>query len=215
MSLYELLLFLHVASAIIWIGAGFVLAVLVFGAERAKDLLKEAGYMRDIEWLAPRLFIPSSLATLLLGILVVIEGPWSFGSLWIVLGLAGWAASFLVGILYFKPEGERIADLVEKHGPESPEADRRLKRLNVMDRIQLTLLVLVVANMVIKPTGDDVGLLVALAAIFGAAGVLGAVAIRRYEAPPDVAAEPVQGRITAPGVGIREESASEAREPQA
>lgn len=213
MDLYELLLFLHVAAAIIWIGAGFVLALLVFGAERANDRLKEAGYMRDIDWLAPRLFIPASLATLLLGILVVIEGPWSFGDLWIVIGLGGWAASFLVGILYFKPEGERIAHLVESQGPGSREAGRRLQRLNVVDRIQLTLLFVVVANMVVKPTGDDVGALVALAAVFVLACLAGLAAVRRH-APEPVSDEPVQGRITAPGVGIREEAAGEPRAPQ-
>ena len=116
MTRYELLLSLHVAAVIIWLGAGFLLAVLVFGAERAGDRVKEAGHHRDTGWLAPRLFIPSSLATLVLGILVVIDGPWSFGDLWIVIGLAGWAASFLLGFFYFRPEGERIGALVAQHG---------------------------------------------------------------------------------------------------
>jgi len=51
-----------------------------------------------------------------------------------VIGPAGWAASFLLGFFYFRPEGERIGALVEQHGPAYPEVDRRIHRLNVVDR---------------------------------------------------------------------------------
>ena len=179
---YDLLVFLHIAATIVWIGAGFLIAVLVFGAERAGDRVKEAGHHRDVGWLAPRLFIPASMATLVFGILLVLDGPVTFGDPWIVIGLTGWAVSFLLGFFYFKPEGERIGALVEERGPGDPEAERRLHRLNIVDRIQLTILFLVVANMVIKPSGDDAGVLVAGAAILLAVLVLGAASIRRRSA---------------------------------
>ena len=179
MTRYELLVFLHIAAAIVWLGAGFLMTVLVLGAARAGDRPREAGYHRDAGWLAPRVFIPASMATLVLGILLTIDGPWEFGTLWIVIALAGWAASFALGFFYFKPEGERIGALVQEHGPSHPEVDRRIHRLNVVDRIQLVVLFLVVGDMVIKPTGDDSGTLIAGAAILAAAVALGAAAIRR------------------------------------
>ncbi len=178
MTRYELLVLLHVAAVIIWLGAGFLIAVLVLGAERAGDRVKEAGHHRDVGWLAPRLFIPSSLATLVLGTLLVIDGPWTFGALWIVIALVGWAVSFLLGFFYFKPEGERIGALVAQHGPAHPEVDQRLRRLNTVDRLQLVILFLVVADMVIKPTGADAGVLIAGAAILATAMILGAVSMR-------------------------------------
>ena len=165
MSLYELFLFLHVTAAIVWLGAGFVFSVLIFGAERAGDRAKEAGYHSDIDWLAERLFIPASLATLVFGLLLVAEGSWSFEQLWITLGLAGWLVSFLIGILYFKPEAERIDALTAEHGPDYPELQRRLKRVTAVDRFELSILFLVVADMTLKPTGDDAGVLVAMAVI--------------------------------------------------
>jgi uncharacterized membrane protein len=182
MSRYELLVFLHIGATIVWIGAGFLIAVLVLGAERAGDRLKQAGHHRDVGWLAPRLFIPASLATLVVGILLVLDGPASFGDAWIVVGLTGWAVSFLLGFFYFKPEGERIGALVEQHGPGHPEVERRLHRLNVVDRIQLMILFLVVANMVVKPSGDDVAVLVVGAGILTMAAVVGAASIRRRSA---------------------------------
>ncbi|MDQ4018773.1 MAG: hypothetical protein M3188_02930 [Actinomycetota bacterium] len=37
MTLYELLLFLHIAFAIVWIGSGFLFHVLGYRADRADD----------------------------------------------------------------------------------------------------------------------------------------------------------------------------------
>ena len=187
MTFYELLLILHLVAAIIWLGAGFLIAVLVFGAERAGDRAKEASHHRDVGWLAPRVFIPASLSTLILGILLVLDGAWGFDQLWITIALGGWAISFLLGILYFKPEGERIGALVEQHGPGRGEVDRRLHRLNIVDRLQLTLLFLMVADMVVKPTGDDGGLLIAGAVILGVALALAAASIRRGPAAQQAA----------------------------
>lgn len=183
MTRYELLVFLHLAAVIVWLGAGFLLTVLVLGAERAGDRMKEAGHHRDVAWLAPRLFIPSSVSALLLGILLVIDGPWSFDQLWIVIGLLGWAVSFVLGFFYFRPEGERIGALVEQHGPAYPEVDRRVHRLNIVDRLQVLILFVVVATMVVKPSGDDTAVLIVGAAVLLAAGGIAATSIRRRALP--------------------------------
>jgi Predicted integral membrane protein (DUF2269) len=108
-----------------------------------------------MEWLATRLFIPSSLAVLLFGIVLVADSPWSFSQLWIVLGLIGYLVSFGMGILYFKPEGERIGAIVQAEGPDAPELAARIRRLNAFGRFELLVLFLVVAAMVGKPTGGD------------------------------------------------------------
>lgn len=178
MTGYEFFLLLHVAASVIWLGAGFMLALLVFGAAREGDRVREAGYHRDVGWLAPRLFIPASLATLVMGVILVIDGSWDF-TLWIAIALVGWLASFLLGILYFKPEGERIGALVEEHGPDNAEADRRIRRLNIVDRIQLVILFTVLADMVIKPSADDTGVLVIGAGALAIALALGYSAIAR------------------------------------
>jgi hypothetical protein len=181
---YELLTFAHVAAAIIWLGAGLVLTILQFGAARAGDRARELGYYRDTDWLSARLFIPASLALLLFGVLLVIDGPWRFEDLWIQIGIGGWAASFLVGILYFKPESERLSALMEEKGPEDPEIARRIGLIVPVERLELVILYLVVADMVIKPTADDdAWALIAGAAILALAGILAAVALRRNVSP--------------------------------
>ena len=178
MSWYEFLLFGHIAAAIIWLGAGFLMTLVIFGARGAGDRDKELAEQQSLEYLAPRLFIPASLSTVIFGILLVIDGFWTFDQLWIVIALTGWLVSFVAGFFYFKPEGERIGALVGERGPRDREVDRRLFNVTVVDRVQVTILFLVVADMVIKPTGDDTGVLIVGAAIVAAAIVWAALAIR-------------------------------------
>jgi uncharacterized membrane protein len=172
MSYYEILLFLHIATAIVWLGAGlFMQVIIVRGQQTGNDGLLQ-GIASSSGWFAQRLFIPASLAVLVLGILLTIEGPWSFGDLWIVLGLVGYAFSFLVGILFLEPEGKRIGAAMAAGRDE--EARTRVARINAASRIELTVLYLVVASMALKPTGDDVGTLVLFAAaLLGAAALWG------------------------------------------
>jgi uncharacterized membrane protein len=179
MTLYELLLALHIFAAIIWLGAGFVLAVLVFGAERAANAAKAVGYHQDVAWLSARLFIPASLSVFVIGILLVLEGSWNFDQLWIVIGMAGWLVSFLIGILYFKPESERVDDLVAAHGPGAPEVEARVGRVTAVERFELAILFLVAGDMAVKPTGEDTVVLVVGAAIVIGGALYALSALRR------------------------------------
>ena len=178
MTLYELLLMLHVFAAIIWLGAGFVFTVLLALARNANDAEREASYHADIDRLATILFIPSSLATFIFGLLTAIEGNWDFGQAWIVIGLAGWLASFLIGVLYFKPESERITALSEQGEAAMTEVLSRSRRMTAVDHFELMVLFVVAAAMVLKPTGDDPGVLIALAAILGVVAFANLPALR-------------------------------------
>src|SRR5215208_1951010 len=164
MTRYDFLVLLHVTAVIVWLGAGTTMDLLFLRAERLREPLelKRAGDM--MEWLVPRVFIPSAISTLVLGVFAGWDGPWSFGDLWILIGLVGWAANFFTGLLFIKPQAEKMP-----------------KILAVVSRIQLLALFLVVADMVIKPTGDDEGVLIVGAAILVAAIVAGVLVMRRSD----------------------------------
>jgi len=178
MSAYELLLLLHIIAAIIWVGAATTYFALELRTDLSGDLERETSQNDDAQWLAPRLFIPASMATLIFGVLAAIEGNWDFGSLWIIIGLAGFGVSFATGIGYFEPEMKRLAAAIERGGAADPEVRRRTASLKTVGRIELAVLYIVVASMVAKPTGDDGGLLVVLA-LTVAAAVAGAFTWRR------------------------------------
>jgi hypothetical protein len=165
MSWYEFLLFVHIAASIAWIGAGFLMLVLGLRADRTDD---EAGIKRlldDNAWLATRLFIPASLTVVVAGVLLTIDGPWEFDQLWIVLGLVGYASTFFTGVAILRPRGDAIAAAIERDGRMTPASLADARRLLALARIDYVVLLLVVADMAIKPTGDDVGVLVAMAAV--------------------------------------------------
>ena len=186
MTSYELLLLLHVVTVIVWLGAAFTMDLLFLRAERTgnpADLGKTGEFQ---EWLVPRLFIPFGVLALVFGILLVLDGPWSFGDLWIAIGLAGWIAAWGVGFLFIRPQAAKMPEIVMQHGPTSPEAQRQARLLGVVSRVQLLALFLVVADMVLKPTSDDPWTLVVLAGILVAAAAVGAWTLRRpvRDAPP-------------------------------
>jgi uncharacterized membrane protein len=188
-SYYEVLLFLHIATAVIWLGSGFFLQMLILRAEKTEDRLLTKQISAHAGWMAQRIFIPASLAVLVLGILLTIEGPWSFDQLWIVLGLIGYAVSFLVGILFIEPEGKRIHAAMEAHGPASPEAGFHVRRINVVSRMELVVLYLVIAVMALKPTGDDTGTLIIMAAVVVATLAIGFPKLRAAPQGPPAAAQ--------------------------
>jgi uncharacterized membrane protein len=182
MTRYELLLFLHVAAAIVWLGSGFFLQALVFRAERTRDRALTKSLGDSAEWMARRIFIPASLSVLVLGVLLVLDSPLQFDDLWILVGLGGFLFSFLVGIGLVEPEGKRIGKTIERVGPDHPEVARRIRKINVISRVELVILYLVVADMVLKPTEDDVGSLV-VGALIAASAVAAGIWLLRSAGP--------------------------------
>jgi uncharacterized membrane protein len=186
---YEALLFLHVLAAIVWVGGGIAVQFIVVRAEQTRNGAFMQALGDSSDWLAKRLFIPASLATLVLGILLTIEGPWTFDILWLDLGFIGFALSFLTGILFLKPEGERIGRAIAAHGPESAEVRHHVRRITIVERVQLVILVLVVGAMTIKPTSDDAGTLLLFAALTLVAIALGARSLRSDKRPEPLPAD--------------------------
>jgi uncharacterized membrane protein len=167
MTLYEFLLFIHVSATVVWVGAGLCSLVLAIGYDRDGDEPAIRRFLADQERLATRLFIPASLTVVIFGIALVIESEaWSFEPLWIVLGLVGFAATFVTGLFMIKPASERIGAAMEREGGRlTPELRTDIRKLIVMARLDYVVLFLVIADMVFKPTGDDAALLIGMAVI--------------------------------------------------
>jgi uncharacterized membrane protein len=165
MTFYELFLFVHVAATVIWVGAGFLLLVLGLIASRTDDDDQLQRILADNEALATRLFIPASLTVLAAGVVLMIDGSWSFDHLWLVIGLIGYLATFATGVFLLKPHGERIHAMTQRAGGMTAAARAETRRLLTLGRIDTVVLFLVIFDMVVKPTGDDVAVLVVMGAI--------------------------------------------------
>ena len=150
MDFYELLKTLHVLAAVVWVGGATATQVFAIRADRSDDPMKLAGFSRDAEWIGLRIFLPMSLILVATGFGMIGDADIDFEA-WIIIGLAVWLASAVTGSAFLGPESGRIAAVVEREGPTSPEAARRIQRIFVISRIELLLLMIVVVVMVTKP----------------------------------------------------------------
>lgn len=182
-SRYDLWLFLHIAFVIVWLGSGFLFHLLGYRADRAVDTPGMERITADLTALANIVFIPASLLVLVFGILLTIDGPWSFGDLWIVLGLVGFAITFLTGLLWITPQSKRTQALIERDGGMGAEAYALAKRMMIFARLDYVVLFLVVLDMTVKPTKDDVGTLVLMAAVLAVAVAYFAWRARSVDVP--------------------------------
>lgn len=148
---YEILLFFHVLFAVVWVGGATVVQVYALRATLSGDPAALARFAKDTEWVAMRTFMPASLALVALGFALVADGNWGFDHLWILISLAIFASSFVVGATFLGPESGRIGRLIGERGVEHPEVQARIKRIFVVSRIELLLLIGVVFLMVTKP----------------------------------------------------------------
>jgi uncharacterized membrane protein len=150
--LYNVLLFVHILAAIIWIGGAIQLNLLGTRATRSGDAVRMVAIAREAEWVSQRLIAPAGVILFALGItMVAINDAWTIGQIWIILALVGFGLTFLAGALFFGPESGRVGKAIDARGPGDPEVHRRIRRILVVGRFDILLLLLIVADMVFKP----------------------------------------------------------------
>lgn len=148
---YDILKFIHVLCAVVWVGGAALLQLLAFRAERSNDSTRIATFAQEAEFVGMKIFFPTSLVLLGAGIWMVVGGPPSAGETWVKIAIAIYAISVLTGSLFLGPESKRIANIVEAQGATAPEAIARIKRIFLISRIEVVLLFFVVFDMVYKP----------------------------------------------------------------
>jgi uncharacterized membrane protein len=151
MSSYELLLFVHVLTSVVWVGGALSLQVLAIRAERSADGGRVANFATEAEWVGSRVFLPSSIVLLLAGIGLTLEGDWGFTTPWVLLGLIAYGLSALTGSLFLGPESGRIGKMIADVGPQDPDVLARIKRIFLVSRIELVVLLFIVFDMTVKP----------------------------------------------------------------
>ena len=165
MTWYTFFKSVHVVTAAIWVGGATMIQAYAFRILRTGDARRQAEFSKDTEIVGMRVFMPSTLILLLAAIAMMVNLDWSWSQNWIILGLIAFGLSFVLGAGFLGPEGGRIAKLIERDGPDSPAVQARIRRILTISRCELVVLLTVVVNMVVKPTGNDGwfwGLLVAM-----------------------------------------------------
>jgi uncharacterized membrane protein len=164
-DIYSIFKFLHVICAIAWVGGGLTLLANSILSARAKGEMETLKSLDTMNNLGKTWFIPASLATVVFGVIAAILSG-SILQLWVLLGLAGFASTFLTGILFLEPTGRKIAELLSAGRTE--EALEQGKRLMQIAKFDYTVMVVVIADMVFKPYWTDVLTIIVFAAAIGA-----------------------------------------------
>jgi uncharacterized membrane protein len=154
MTWYTFFKSVHVIAAILWVGGAAMIQAYAFRITRTADARRQAEFAKDTEIVGMRVFMPSGIVLLLAAIGLMINGNWSWGQNWTLLGLVAFALSFATGAGFLGPESGRIAEAIARQGPESPEAQARIRRIQMISRVELAVLLAVVWNMVVKPVGQ-------------------------------------------------------------
>jgi uncharacterized membrane protein len=148
---YAIFRVVHVVVAVFWVGGGVTLTVLGLKAERSDDPREIATLANQAAFVGERFFAPAGLVVLLMGIGMVLNGDLGWNHFWVIAGLVGYAATFVTGVAVLSPLAKKVEAAIAEHGVEHPLAQGLIRRILLVARVDVSVLLLVVADMVLKP----------------------------------------------------------------
>lgn len=147
---YNVLLFIHILMAIVWLGGTTALQVLVARAKHARDQFQVARMAQESEWVGTRVLLPASVILVGAGLWMVSIGQYGFSEPFVLAGLAGFSVSVVIGAI-LGPLGKRMKAAIEERGYDDKQVQKYMGTIFLMSRIELAALVVVVFFMAVKP----------------------------------------------------------------
>ena len=141
----------HVLFAVIWVGGGVSIMIHAIRAQRTYNPEDIVTIAKQAAFMGEKVFAPVGLVTFLLGIAMIINTSWGWGHFWIIAGLIGYAATFIIGVAILSPLAKKIDQSAEHNGATHPETIALIERIMLIGRFDVAVLMLVVLDMVTKP----------------------------------------------------------------
>jgi uncharacterized membrane protein len=124
------------------VGSGLFVQYYATRLRRADEPVRIAAFAKDIEKAGTQLFAPASVTVLVFGIVMVLYSPvWGFTDAWILIGLAGFVATFITGMFFLGPTAGKVGAAIDAEGPASANAQALIKRIFTISRIDQVVLV--------------------------------------------------------------------------
>lgn len=148
--MFDLLAFLHVLAAVVWVGGALMVGILGFRMPTA-DPVHRMGFARDVLFLGRRVFTPAIVVALATGVWMVIDADpvYAFEQVWIAAGLGALLTTAGIGTGFILPKTRAAIGMVD--AGDGPGAAALLRKVSLAGRFNATLLVATVALMVFKP----------------------------------------------------------------
>jgi len=148
--MYQLLLYVHIVSSMIWVGGAFAIQAMAVVVSRSDDPMELPRLGRNLEIIGSRVFGPAAIVLFLAGVVMTVQN-WSFGRTWIAVSVALWILSAAGGAIYLGPRTKRVVALFDAEGPSSVAARQLIGRLFLVTRLELVSFAIIIALMVFKP----------------------------------------------------------------
>ena len=147
----DVLLTLHILASATWIGAALALQVIAGRVRPSTPDLVVAELAVDAEAIGKTLFGPAAIVLLVTGAALVEREHLGWTDAWVLWGIGALAVAGAIGGSFLIPEGRRIAQLAREPGHDPAELRNRTRRRFLVARADLLILVMAVADMVVRP----------------------------------------------------------------
>jgi len=148
--MYDFLLAVHLLSAVLWVGGSVTMHIFGRLATK-KGPERQLEFTKDSIQIGNRVYAPLSVILLIAGVLLVEELDISYGEPFITIGFLGFLTSFAVGVGYYARAGKQYEEIAATDGAGSPAAQAIYRRTATVNTVELTILLLVVIDMAVKP----------------------------------------------------------------
>jgi len=148
---YALFKAIHVLFAVIWVGGGVSIMIHAIRAQRTYNPEDIVTIAKQAAFMGEKVFAPVGLVTFLMGIAMMINTNWGWGHFWVIVGLIGYASTFITGVAILSPMAKKIDASADQNGPTHPETLALIDRIMLIARVDVAVLMLVVLDMVTKP----------------------------------------------------------------
>ena len=147
---YQLLLFVHVSCAVVWVGTVFFAQAVAWRVIRARDVAAVGRVARQSEGISKG--VGAAVVLLVVaGILLVEKLGISYTTTWVLIGICAYVSSILLGGVTARRIGTRVDALVAAWGVDSAEVARAVRALWTVARIDLVVLAVAICATTWKP----------------------------------------------------------------
>lgn len=149
--MYQWMLYIHIVTAVIWVGGAFFVQVIAIRVSRSDDPADLPRFARHVEAVGNLVFVPAAALLFVSGVVMTAQA-YGFGQTWIALAIVLWVLSAVAGAVYLAPRIKRAVRLFETEGPTSATARQLTRRMFLVSRLELVGFAVVIALMVFKPS---------------------------------------------------------------
>jgi uncharacterized membrane protein len=146
---YPWLKTLHILFAIVAVGLNISYGIWQARATREPEHMGYA--LRGIKFLDDRVANPAYGGLLIVGILLVLLGPWEFTQFWVLAAIALYLVMGTVAFFFYSPLLKRQIAAYEASGAATPEFAALGARARLVGIVLAVIVVTIIMLMVVKP----------------------------------------------------------------